>query len=323
MLEYIQHMSHILCLGSSHTEGGHSGNPDTKSFDASWPGLLEAQLNHWGRSDSVINLGTASYSCEDYAYKMIRALDEWPCHTVIVEFNTPHKLDVEITPELHQYPTVGPMIQDRWSVATRSGRSGWPEQNRPYRTSVSSTEAVDYYTQWFDHRGPDRSYTIREMSEEMRNGQLSDQERGWVRDKLGHIIQCMPGTDRAEEILLDYLYFRAVYESLSDHHIVKYCSQIDHMVTECERRGINIWLWCVHDSSEWSTSPVYQHTFRSRWSSHWLFDQELWAFKPWLTGSHSPQQIRAWQADAIHWHSECWSQWITKEMAPWLIQHLP
>lgn len=311
-------MSQILCLGTSHTEGGHSGDVNTKSFEQSWPGHLEHHLNRAGDNHSVINMGTASYSCEDYAYKMIRALSEWPIDTVIVEFNTPHKLDIEITPDFHSHGAPGPKITDRWSVATREGRSGWPEKQRPYRTSVSTTEAVDYYHTWFGATKINQGYTFNQMAQEMRHGQLTDMERGWVREKLAHIVKSMPGTDRAEEILLDHLYFRAMYESLSDHAIVRYCSQIDHMVTECQRRGISCYLWCVHETDEWSQSDVYQHTFRDRWKHNWLFDKELWAFKPWLLANHSTDQITEWKADGIHWHSECWQQWVDQHMGPWV-----
>lgn len=311
-------MQTILCLGSSHTEGGHSGDRSTKSFENSWPGLLESWLHQQGRDDRVINMGAASYSIENYAYKLLRATEEWNIDHVIVELNTPHKLDIEITPELHDHALPGTAIQDRYTIATREGRTGWPEDGRKYRSSVSTTEAVDYYHTWFDNTKPADSYTASEMASEMRGGQLSDQERGWVSKKLDGLISCMPGTDRAHEILIDYLYFRAVYESLSDHAIVKYCSQIDHIQEICRNKGIRCTLWLVHDASEWSGSAVYVNTFRQRWKDLWLFDEELYAFKPWLQMNHSAEQIKLWQADAIHWHSDCWKQWVDKHLGPWL-----
>ena len=121
------------------------------------------------------------------------------------------------------------------------------------------------------------------------------------------------------DILLDYLYFRAVYDSLSDHSIIKYCSQIDHMVEICKRNNINLHLWFMHEASEWSNHSVYQNTFRDRWQDCWLFDQELYAHKPWLFRNYTEEQMKEWMADSIHFKPPCYKDWINKHLGPWLL----
>jgi hypothetical protein len=157
------------------------------------------------------------------------------------------------------------------------------------------------------------------MANEMRDGQLNPQVKSWVKEKLENITKNMPGTDRPVDILLDYLYFRAVYDSLSDHSIIKYCSQIDHMVEICKRNNINLHLWFMHEASEWSNHSVYQNTFRDRWQDCWLFDQELYAHKPWLFRNYTEEQMEEWMADSIHFKPPCYKDWINKHLGPWLL----
>ena len=141
------HMRTILCLGSSHTEGNDAPDGDEwKPFDHSWPGQLEAWLQAQGTECQVVNAGEASYSIEQYPLKLQLALQQWPVTDVIIEANTMHKLDVEITDQLHGHRIRGTQLEDRFSIATAKGRTTNIENTRPYRTSVSTTEAVDYYT---------------------------------------------------------------------------------------------------------------------------------------------------------------------------------
>jgi hypothetical protein len=324
-------MNHILCLGSSHTEGGWADDDllthsETKQFHRSWPGQLEQWLTDHDRDCRVINLGEASFSVTQYPFKLIMALQEWPITQVIVEVNTPHKHDIEISEQLHGHTVKGHTVSDRWSYATSElGRVNADiEKTRPYRTSVSAQEAADYYhtLRSLPTQNVSSSHTLMRLARELRDGVLPDKVKTWVHNKLKHITDHMTGTDRALEMLTDHLYFQAVYSDLSDHAIIEYCSHIDHIIEICSVKQIPCWLWFMHDTQDWHSHAVYQHTFKPRWQGHWLMDQELYALKPRLEQQHDSDQISSWLGDAIHFRTEMWSQWIDQEIGPWLINKL-
>jgi hypothetical protein len=317
----MHHQRRILCLGSSHTEGGFDPKTLTKPFENSWPGYLEHWLRSQDRHCDVINLGEASYSIEQYALKLLMSLQRWPDITdVIVEFNSMHKIDVEISEQLHGNKVVGPAIEDRWTVATNQGRTPFTDKQRTYRTSVSNTEAVDYYTSYYKTKhSPQNVDTIKRIATEMRDGILNETTKQYVIDKLGHLVEHMPGTDRALEILMDYMYFRAVYESMSDHNVIKYLQNIDHITEICRNANINCWMYFQHPTDEWSGSDVYKNVFKPRWSNNWLLDKERFALKPWLIETHGEETVKSWLADSIHFVMEPYEKWIQTQLGPWLI----
>lgn len=314
-------MKTILCLGTSHTEGGWQGRMETKTPNNAWPGILE---DHLGAGHRVINLGEASYSMEQYAFKLIGALNEWPHIThVICELNTIGKLDVEITSDLHQQSlnnlTDYHPIHTRYTVATQQGRT-WPTQHRPYRTSVSSQEAVDFYMAW--HQLTDISAditvdSVADMVEELRQGIIGTQEKQLVKDKLERITRLMPGTDRAMQILLDYLYFRAVYQDRSDHELIRHLSHMDHLSAVCDQHQIPIWFWQMHDAW-WVDHCVYTHTFRDRLASRWLWQDDQHAVKPWLMQRFRTKHTSEFMGDSIHFLPVAWDIWVTERLIPWL-----
>lgn len=318
-------MSHILCLGTSHTEGGWQGRRETKTHLNAWPGLLEQWLFQQGHDHSVINMGEASYSMDQYAYKLITALDRWPDIThVIVEINTMGKLDVEITQDLHhQSMPHGDSIDARWPWSTRSHRS-WPSESRPYRTSVSSQEAVDLYMAWHQLKSLGQELTVDSVSRrmfELSQGIITPEQQNWVHDKLDGITQHMPGTDRAMDILLDHLYFRAVYCDRSDHDVIRYLSQIDHMIHVCDSRDIPIWIIQVHEPW-WLEHPVYAESFRARWRDRWLYHDDSMAIKPWVKREFGDQPRDTYMGDAIHFLPTVWQRWVEQQLGPWLIQQI-
>lgn len=316
----MHHQRRILCLGSSHTEGGFDPNTLTKPFEHSWPGYLEHWLRSQDRHCDVINLGEASYSIEQYALKLLMSLQRWPDITdVIVEANTMHKIDVEISEQLHGNKVVGPAIEDRWTMATNQGRTPFTDKQRIYRTSVSSTEALEYYETLYRIHNKQEVDTIRRMATEMRDGILNETTKQYVIDKLGHLVEHMPGTDRALEILVDYMYFRAVYESVSDHNVIKYLQNLDHITEICRNNNINCWIYFQHPTDEWSGSDVYKNVFKPRWSNNWLLDKERFALKPWLIETHGEETVKSWLADSIHFVMEPYEKWIQTQLGPWLI----
>lgn len=314
------HMRTILCLGSSHTEGIENGHKQ-KPFELSWPGQLEAWLKQHGQDCCVINAGEASYSIEQYPFKLLLSLQQWPITDVIVEANTMHKLDIEITEQLHGHRIKGTTLQDRYSIATSEGRTPMIEKSRPYRTSVSTTEAVDYYTSLRQiNDAPKNVDTIARIATEMRDGILNDEVRSSVVRKLSAIADHMPGTDRALEMLVDYMYFRAVYESVSDANIIRYLQAIDHLTEICSSRNINCWMYFQHDTQEWSNSTVFESVYKTKWQHNWLMDHERFAFKPWLEDTYTRDQIHAWLVDSIHFDVTPYKIWIDQQVGPWLVE---
>ena len=315
------HMRTILCLGSSHTEGNDAPNGDEwKPFDHSWPGQLEAWLQAQGTECQVVNAGEASYSIEQYPLKLQLALQQWPVTDVIIEANTMHKLDVEITDQLHGHRIRGTQLEDRFSIATAKGRTTNIENTRPYRTSVSTTEAVDYYTTYYKTARPDQDVdTIRRIATEMRDGILNEDVRASVIAKLSTITDHMPGTDRAVQMLIDYLYFRAVYESVSDANIIRYLQNLDHIIEICAGRHINCWIYFQHDTDEWSNSTVFRSLYQPKWRHNWLLDHERFAYKPWLEKTFPPEQVKQWLVDPIHYDMAPYKIWIDQHLGPWLI----
>jgi len=318
-------MNTILCLGTSHTEGGWQGLRETKTPDQAWPGLLE---RHLGDQHRVINLGEASYSMEQYAFKLINALNTWPDIThVICELNTIGKLDVEITGDLHHQALTDLAdyhpIHSRYTVATQAGRT-WPTHSRPYRTSVSSQEAVDLYMAWHQLTEISPEVTVdsvTDMVQELRQGIISEQEKQWVNSKLSRITQHMPGTDRAMQILIDYLYFRAVYQDRSDHELIRHLSHMDHLSAVCDQHDIPIWFWQMHDAW-WVDHCVYTHTFRDRLAHRWLWQDDQHAVKPWLMQRFSQAERQEFMGDSIHFLPVAWQTWVEERLAPWLIPNL-
>jgi hypothetical protein len=313
-------MRTILCLGSSHTEG----NEDThkqKPFELSWPGQLDAWLQDHDTDCQVINAGEASYSTEQYPIKLQLALQQWPITDVIIEANTMHKLDVEITEQFHGHKITGTRLQDRFSIATREGRTAVIEKSRPYRTSVSTTEAVDYYTSYYKTKNsPQNVDTIKRIATEMRDGILNDDVRSSVIRKLSTITDHMPGTDRAVQLLIDYLYFRAVYESVSDANIIRYLQTLDHLTEICAGRKINCWIYFQHNTDEWSESTVFKSLFQPKWQNNWLLDQERFAYKPWLEKTFTKDQVQGWLVDPIHYDMAPYKIWIDEHVGPWLVE---
>ena len=306
-------------MGSSHTEGNENTHKQ-KPFELSWPGQLHTWLREHDCDCQVINAGEASYSIEQYPLKLQLALRQWPITDVIIEANTMHKLDVEITEQFHGHTITGTQLQDRFSIATAEGRTPVIEKSRPYRTSVSTTEAVDYYTSYYKTKHtPHNVDTIRRIATEMRDGILNDDVRSSVIRKLSTITDHMPGTDRAVQLLIDYLYFRAVYESVSDANIIRYLQTLDHAVEICAARGINCWIYFQHNTDEWSNSTVFTSLFRPKWHSNWLLDTERFAYKPWLERTFTPEQVQAWLVDPIHYDMEPYKIWIDQHVGPWLI----
>jgi hypothetical protein len=157
------------------------------------------------------------------------------------------------------------------------------------------------------------------MATEMRDGILNDNTKQFVINKLGNLVEHMPGTDRALEILVDYMYFRAVYESVSDRNVILYLQHIDYITEICRNNNINCWLYFQHPTDEWSKSDAYNNIFKPRWSNNWLLGKERFAFKPWLIETHGEETVKSWLADSIHFVMEPYEKWIQTQLGPWLI----
>ena len=79
-------MNKIVCLGSSHTEGGWQGK--NKEFENSWPGKLQEYL---GETAQIINCGEASFGIDFWPTKVINIINK-SAYTLAVKIGKYSKL---------------------------------------------------------------------------------------------------------------------------------------------------------------------------------------------------------------------------------------
>lgn len=311
----------IVCLGSSHTEGGSSAANIPKDFENSWPGKLQEQTGY-----DVLNAGEASYSIDFWPTKLLNIIDYYKPTDLIMEINLPGKLDVEISRDLTEFSpqddkNYHPLLT-RQNVSSKE--SSAKTKNWPNRTSVSNSEAIDYYTIFNDLKKEDvNNYyngnfpkAIGDAYNELATGNISEIEKVWVADKLNDIVEAMGNNKKDLDLLINYLYFRAVYYSGSDQDMSNYFQNINNMKMICDINNIKMHCFTMH-SKHWLDNQIYKDNYKKLWKDIWLFNDINFQLKGWVK-ERFKKEYKDTLCDSIHYYPWVWETWCKEMLVPWV-----
>lgn len=314
-------MNKIVCLGSSHTEGGWQGK--NKEFENSWPGKLQEYL---GETAQIINCGEASFGIDFWPTKVINIINEYKPTHMIMEINTKHKIDVEVSSEFtgksaEKSKNYHPLFT-RQNVSSSQGRTD--QKYWPNRTSVSGGEAVDYYNTFYNlskddvekYYGGNYPRAIADVYSDINDGLLTDAEKNWVKQKLQEMLDAMGGNQKDLELLVNYLYFRAVYYDDSDQNIANYLQNINNIRMICNENNVKLTCFTMHGKS-WVSSQVYKDAYKDKFKDLWLFDDINFQLKGWVWqrfGRNNKDTL----GDSIHYYPWVFKTWVDEMLGPWL-----
>ena len=316
----------IVCLGSSHTEGGSSAAGISKDFENSWPGKLQEQTGY-----DVLNAGEASYSIDFWPTKLLNIIDYYKPTDLIMEINLPGKLDVEISRDLTEFSpqddkNYHPLLtrQNVSSKESSGNEYGAKTKNWPNRTSVSNSEAIDYYTIFnkLNKKDVEKYYSgnfpkaVAGAYNELATGNISEIEKVWVADKLNDIVEAMGNNKKDLELLINYLYFRAVYYANSDQDMANYFQNINHMKMICDVNNIKMYCFTMH-KKEWLDNQIYKDNYEKLWKDIWLFDDINFRLKGWVK-ERFKKEYKDTLCDSIHYYPWVWEIWCKEMLVPWL-----
>ena len=314
-------MNKIVCLGSSHTEGGWQGK--NKEFENSWPGKLQDYL---GDSAQVINCGEASFGIDFWPTKVINIINEYKPTHMLIEINRKEKLDVEVTSELtgkscSNTKDYHPLFT-RQNVSSTQGRTN--KRYWPNRTSVSNGEAIDYYNTFYKlskddiekYYGGNYPQAIAESFYDIESGVITDAEQSWVKDKLQDMLDAMGGNKKDLELLINYLYFRAVYYDNSDQDISNYLQNINNIRMTCNENNVKLRCFTMHDKT-WLDSQIYKDAYKDKFKDIWLFDDVKFELKKWVQ-QHYGKDYKDTLGDSIHYYPWVFKTWVDEMLGPWL-----
>ncbi len=311
----------IVCLGSSHTEGGSSAAGIPKDFENSWPGKLQEQTGY-----DILNAGEASYSIDFWPTKLLNVIDYYKPTHLIMEINRPEKLDVEISRDLTEKSPQDakdyhPLLtrQNITSATDKTNQRYWP-----FRTSVSNSEAIDYYTIFnkLNREDVEEYYNgnfpkaVGDAYNELADGVITDIEKSWVADKLNEIVEGMGGHKKDLDLLINYLYFRAVYYAGSDQDMANYFQNINHMKMICDVNNIKMYCFTMH-KKEWLDNQIYKDNYKKLWKDIWLFNDINFRLKGWVQERFS-DKYKDTLCDSIHYYPWVWEIWCKEMLVPWV-----
>ena len=251
-----------------------------------------------------------------------------PTH-VLMEINIKEKLDFEMSADLtgvscSSNKNYHPLLS-RQNVSSPDGRTN--QLNWPHRSSVSPQEAIEYYNAYYKiTQSMDNNYwqnklptMINEMYLDAQDGIITDYERSVVAEKLKDIIDSMGGKDGDLEVFLNYLYFRAVYETDSDTNIAYYLQNINNMRMICKEHNIKFLAYTMHWQPNVYESQIYKDNYENLLKDIWLFEDPKWYMKGWIKKRFG----KLWRdqlVDSIHFHPNTYRTWCEELLIPHLKQ---
>ena len=312
----------IACFGSSHTEGG-LGWAESKDFINSWPGQLHSRL----KNTDVLNAGQSSFSIDFWPTKLLNVIDYYNPTHVLMEINIKEKLDFEMSSDItgescSDNKNYHPLLS-RQNVSSPSGRTH--QINWPNRSSVAPQEAIEYHHAYYEiTKNIDNELwqgnlpsMINEMYLDTEHGIITDYEKSVVAEKLGDILESMGNKDGDLEMFLNYLYFRAVYETDSDTNIAYYLQNINNMRMICAENNIKFKAYTQHWQPNVYESQIYKDNYESLLKDIWLFDDVTYSTKKWI----QKRWGKAWRdqlCDSIHFKPETYGVWCEEMLIPYL-----
>ncbi len=318
------HETRIACFGSSHTEGG-LGWAESKEFINSWPGQLHARL----QNTDVLNVGQSSFSIDFWPTKLLNVIEYYKPTHVLMEINIKEKLDFEMSSDLtgescSENKNYHPLLS-RQNVSSPDGRThqiDWPN-----RSSVAPQEAIEYHNAYYEiTHNMDKNHwqgklptMINEMYLDAEDGIITDYEKSVVAEKLEDILESMGNKDGDLEIFLNYLYFRAVYETDSDTNIAYYLQNINNMRMICAENNIKFKAYTMHWQPNVYESVIYKENYEKLLKDIWLFDDVMYSTKRWIQkrwGKSWREQL----CDSIHFKPETYGVWCEEMLIPYLKQ---
>ena len=318
----------IACLGSSHTEGG-TGWEEGKEFINSWPGQLYSRLEN----TDVLNAGQSSFSIDFWPTKIYNVINYYDPTHIICEINIKEKLDFEVSPDLTGQSCLDsplgyhPLLTRQNVRSPRTDSSYFPTENWPNRSSVSPQEAIEYYNAYYEitknmdekHWKDKMPTMINEMYlDAAHSGIITDYERHVVAEKLEDILQSMGNKDGDLEMFLNYLYFRAVYETDSDTNIAYYLQNINAMRMICKENNIKFKAYTMHWQPNVYESVIYKENYEKLLKDIWLFDDVKYNVKWWIKDRFGVDKWREQLCDSIHFKAETYGVWCDEMLIPYL-----
>tara|TARA_B100000575_G_C23123780_1_gene650718 strand:- start:1765 stop:2517 length:753 start_codon:yes stop_codon:yes gene_type:complete len=245
---------------------------------------------------------------------------------MIIEFNGKSKIDVEISSEFtgksaHKQKDYHPLFT-RQNVSSSEGRTN--KKYWPNRTSVAGGEAVDYYNTFYQlseddvkkYYGGDYPRAIADLYSDVKDGLLTNQEQNWVKEKLQDMLDAMGGNKKDLELLVNYLYFKAVYYDDSDQCVANYLQNINNIRMICNENNVKLTCFTMH-GKPWLKSQVYKDAYEDKFKDIWLFDDDKFELKSWVWqrfGRNNKDPL----ADSIHYYPWVFKTWIEEMAGPWL-----
>ena len=322
-------MKKIVCLGSSHTVGGWAGGND--EFEKSWPGILHNYLNANGLEADIINGGECGFSVDLYPTKVLNFYNKYKPDLFLIEYNHTGKIDLEIGSDLTgesvaDDPDYDPIFS-RQRISSENGvidNECWPN-----RKTVSNSEAIHYYNAYHkmtkqqieEMHGENLPPAIVKLfAEESYLGTLSEYEKDNATNKLDTILKSMGPNKKNAEILINHIYYRAVYESGSDAYAASYIQNIWNIVATCRLLGIDVKFFTMHNKI-WTDNQVYKDTYQELLKNNWLFDNINFALRPWFK-KHYGKEFKKAMGDSIHFYDWAYKAWIDEMLGQEVIQLL-
>lgn len=315
-------MNRIACFGSSHTEGG-LGWAESKEFINSWPGQLHDLLE----DTDVLNVGQSSFSIDFWPTKLLNVIEYYKPTHVLMEINIKEKIDFEMCSDLtgkkcSDSNNYHPLLS-RQNVSNSNGRTN--QLYWPHRSSVSPQEAIEYYNAYYKiTKSMDESnwqgnlpVMINQLYLDEKDNIITDYEKNVVAEKLKDILEGMGNKDGNLEILLNYLYFRAVYETDSDTNIASYLQNINNMRMICAENNIKFKAYTMHWQPNVYKSQIYKDNYEKLLKDIWLFDDTSYSLKDWIKnrwGKKWKDQL----VDSIHFHPNTYRTWCKEMLIPYL-----
>ena len=310
-------------MGSSHTVGGwEDGN---NQFENSWPGILHNYLNSNGLEADVINGGECGFSVDFYPTKVLNFYNKYKPDLFLIEYNHTGKLDIEIGSDLTgenvaDDPEYDPIFS-RQRVSTSQGEID--EECWPNRKTVSNSEAIYYYnafhkltkTQIEEMHGNDLPPAIVKLfAEETYLGTLTQYEKDNATNKLDNILRSMGPNKNNAEILINHIYYRAVYESGSDAYAANYMQNIWNIIATCKLLGIDVKFFTMH-SKTWIQNQIFKDTYENLFTDHWLFDDIEFALRIWFK-EYYKKDFKTAMGDSIHFYDWAYKAWVDEMLGP-------
>ena len=177
------------------------------------------------------------------------------------------------------------------------------------KLKVSKDDVEKYY-------GGNYPRAIADVYSDIAHGVITGVEQVWVKEKLQEMLDAMGGNQKDLELLVNYLYFRAVYYDDSDQNIANYLQNINNIRMICNENNVKLTCFTMHGKS-WVSSQVYKDAYKDKFKDLWLFDDIDFQLKKWVQVRYG-KDYKDTLGDSIHYYPWVFKTWVDEMLGPWL-----